>query len=139
MSPVSRNDAETIQRTLILAQRAADNAMAEAEAKARELVEESEAKAQTLVSDAEANARRIHDEEMRQHEAEIAALLARRDRLQADADALETYANDYRDRVRGRDRVRPRQARRHDRAALTTSARSTTSTARRRDYSTTSR
>ncbi len=74
--------------------------MAEAEAKARELVEASESKAQTLVSDAEANARRIHDEETRQHEAEIAALLARRDRLQADANALETYANDYRDRVR---------------------------------------
>ena len=46
VSPVNRNDAETIQRTLILAQRAADNAMAEAEEKARTLVEESEAKAQ---------------------------------------------------------------------------------------------
>ena len=100
VSPVSRNDAETIQRTLILAQRAADNAMAEAEEKARVLVEESESKAHALVSDAEANARRIHDEETRQHEAELAALLARRDRLQADAHALEVYANDYRDRVR---------------------------------------
>jgi len=99
VSPVARDDAETIQRTLILAQRAADSAMAEAEAKARDLLDESEAKAQTLVSDAEANARRIHDEETRQHEAEIAALLARRDRLQADADALERYATDYRSRV----------------------------------------
>ena len=63
------------------------------------MVEESQAKAQTLLSDAEANARRIHDEETRQHEAEIAALLARRDRLQADSDALETYAGAYRDRV----------------------------------------
>jgi DivIVA domain-containing protein len=100
VSPVSRNDAETIQRTLILAQRAADNAMAEAQEQARVLVEESESRAHTLVSDAEANARRIHDEERRQHDAEIAALLARRDRLQADADALETYASAYRDRVR---------------------------------------
>ena len=99
MSPVARDDAETIQRTLILAQRAADSAIAEAEAKARELLDESEAKAQALVSDAEANARRIHDEEMRQHDGEIAALLARRDRLQADADALERYATDYRSRV----------------------------------------
>ena len=121
VSPVSRNDAETIQRTLILAQRAADNAMAEAEEKARVLVEESESKAQTLVSDAEANARRIHDEEMRQHEAELAALLARRDRLQADA----RRTRDLRQRLprpgAGRDRVRPRQARRHDRGALTAS------------------
>lgn len=100
VSPANRNDADTIQRTLILAQRAADNAMAEAEEKARVLVEESEAKAHTLVSDAEANARRIHDDEMRQHEAELAALLARRDRLQADADALESYASKYRERVR---------------------------------------
>ena len=100
VSSVSRNDAETIQRTLILAQRAADNAMAEAEEQPRVLVEESESKAQALVSDAEANARRIHDEEMRQHEAETSAFLARRDRLEADADALEIYANDYRDRVR---------------------------------------
>jgi DivIVA domain-containing protein len=99
-SLVNRNDADTIQRTLLLAQRAADNAMAEAEENARVLVEESESKAQTLVSDAEANARRIHDEEMRLHEAEITALLARRDRLQADADALESYASDYRVRVR---------------------------------------
>jgi DivIVA domain-containing protein len=99
VSPNARDDAETIQRTLILAQRAADSAMAEAETRARELLDESEAKAQSLVSDAEANARRIHDEEMRQHEADVAALLARRDRLQADADALERYAADYRSRV----------------------------------------
>jgi len=81
VATVSRTDAETIQRTLILAQRAADNAMAEAQEKARVLVEESESKAQALVSDAEANARRIHDEEMRQYQSEVAALLARRDRL----------------------------------------------------------
>ena len=99
VSQVARDDAETIQRTLILAQRAADSAMAEAETRARELLDESEAKAQALVSDAEANARRIHAEETRQHEGEIAALLARRDRLQADADALERYATDYRSRV----------------------------------------
>ena len=64
-SLVNRNDAGHIQRTLLLAQRAADNAMAEAEEQARVMVEESEAKAHTLVSDAEANARRIHDDETR--------------------------------------------------------------------------
>src|SRR3954452_8508886 len=99
MSAVDRNDGDTIQRTLILAQRAADQAMADAEEKARALVEESEVTAYALVSEAEAKARRIHDEETRQHEAQIAALLARRDRLQADTDALETYASRYRDRV----------------------------------------
>jgi DivIVA domain-containing protein len=100
VSPAERNDSDTIQRTLLLAQRAADSALAEAQEHARTLVEESEERAQALVSDAEATARRIHDEQTRQHEAEIAALLARRDRLQADTDALETYAEEYRSRVR---------------------------------------
>jgi len=98
-SLVNRNDAETIQRTLILAQRAADNAMAEAQEQARQLLDESESKAHALVSDAEATAQRIHDDERRAHEAEVAALVARRDRLRGDADALETYASDYRVRV----------------------------------------
>ena len=97
---VSRDDAETIQRTLLLAQRAADDAVNEAQARARQIVEESEAKAQALVGDAEATARRIHDTERRRLETEIAELSVRRDRVRADADALEEYANGYRDRVR---------------------------------------
>jgi cell division initiation protein len=100
VTPADRSDADTIQRTLLLAQRAADGAMAEAQEHARALVEEADERAQVMVADAEAKVRRIHDEESRRHEGEIAALLARRDRLQADADALETYAGDYRNRVR---------------------------------------
>jgi DivIVA domain-containing protein len=97
---VSRDDAETIQRTLLLAQRAADDAVAEAQTRAHQIVEESETKAQALVGDAEATARRIHEGERRRLEGEIAELTARRDRVRADADALEEYANGYRDRVR---------------------------------------
>jgi DivIVA domain-containing protein len=97
---VSRSDAETIQRTLLLAQRAADDAVAEAEARARRIVEDSESKAQSLVGDAEATARRVRETERRRHEAEVARLVARRDRLQADADALEAYATGYRAHVR---------------------------------------
>jgi cell division initiation protein len=100
VSPADRNDAETIQRTLLLAQRAADGALAEAQERARVLVEEAQEQAQVLVGDAEAKVRRIHDEEARRHEGELAALLARRDRLEADADALEAYADGYRSRVR---------------------------------------
>ena len=55
----SRDDAEMIQRTLLLAQRAADDAVAEAQAARAQILDESEAKAQTLVSEAEATARRI--------------------------------------------------------------------------------
>ncbi len=98
--PSSRDDAEMLQRTLLLAQRAADDAVNEAQARAKQLLEESEAKAQTLVSDAEATARRIAEGERRRLEAELLDLSARREQLRADADALEEYVAGYRDRIR---------------------------------------
>jgi DivIVA domain-containing protein len=98
--PSSREDADMLQRTLLLAQRAADDAVNEAQARARQLLEESEAKAQSLVSDAEATARRIAEGERRRLEAEILDLSARREQLRADADALDAYASGYRDRIR---------------------------------------
>src|SRR6476619_5744389 len=57
--PSNRGDAEMLQRTLLLAQRAADDAVNEAQAHARKLIEESEARAQALVGEAESTARRI--------------------------------------------------------------------------------
>src|SRR3954469_25719686 len=98
--PSSRDDADMLQRTLLLAQRAADDAVNEAQARARQLLEESEAKAQSLVSDAEATARRIAEGERRRLEAEILDLSARREQLRSDADALEEYVAGYRDRIR---------------------------------------
>jgi DivIVA domain-containing protein len=98
--PSSRDDAEMLQRTLLLAQRAADDAVNEAQARARQLLEESEAKAQSLVSDAEATARRIAEGERRRLEGEILELSARREQLRADADALDNYAAGYRERLR---------------------------------------
>ena len=98
--PSSRDDAEMLQRTLLLAQRAADDAVNEAQARAKQLLEESEAKAQALVSDAEATARRIAEGERRRLEAELLDLSARREQLRADADALEGYVAGYRDRLR---------------------------------------
>jgi DivIVA domain-containing protein len=98
--PSNRDDAEMLQRTLLLAQRAADDAVNEAQARARQLLEESEAKAQSLVSDAEATARRIAEGERRRLETEIVDLSARREQLRADADALDNYASTYRERIR---------------------------------------
>jgi cell division septum initiation protein DivIVA len=98
--PSSREDAEMLQRTLLLAQRAADEAVNEAQARARQILDESEAKAQSLVSDAEATARRIAEGERRRLEAEIQDLSSRRELLRADADALDAYAAGYRDRLR---------------------------------------
>ena len=98
--PSSRDDADMLQRTLLLAQRAADEAVAEAHAQARELVDEAEAKAQSLVSEAESTARRIAEGERRRLEAEIQELSARREKLRTDADALDQYASGYRERLR---------------------------------------
>jgi cell division initiation protein len=96
----SRDDAEILQRTLLMAQRAADDAVNEAQARARQMLEESESKAQALVSDAEATARRIAEGERRRLEAELLELSSRRDQLRADADALDEYVSGYRDRIR---------------------------------------
>jgi cell division septum initiation protein DivIVA len=98
--PTSRDDAEMLQRTLLLAQRAADEEVSKAQAQARKLVEESEARAQALVGEAEATARRIAEGERRRLEDEIRDLTLRRDQLAADADALEDYVSSYRERVR---------------------------------------
>jgi cell division septum initiation protein DivIVA len=98
--PSSRDDADMLQRTLLLAQRAADDAVNEAQAHARQVIEESEARAQAMVSEAEATARRLAENERRRLEDEISDLAHRRDVLAANADALEQYVSGYRERVR---------------------------------------
>jgi DivIVA domain-containing protein len=99
-APARTPDTDVIQRTLVLAQKAADEAVAEAKAKAGQIVAESEAKAQQLVADAEANARRIADTEKARLEEDIARLSSARDSLTSDVDALEQFAEEYRSRVR---------------------------------------
>jgi cell division initiation protein len=93
-------DTDVIQRTLVLAQKAADEAVHEARATAQQMLVESEAKAQSLVSEAEASARRIADTERRRLEEEIGQLTSARDTLNADVDALERYEQEYRIRLR---------------------------------------
>ena len=83
-----------------MAQKAADEAVNEARAKAQQMLAESETKAQSLVSEAEANARRIADTERRRLEEEIGQLTSARDTLNADVDALERYEQEYRNRLR---------------------------------------
>src|SRR4029453_13126708 len=100
VTPVPVPDSDVIQRTLILAQKAADEAVAEAQAKAAQPTNESEPKAAALVSEAESTARRIAESERRRIEAEIAQLGATRDALVEDVDALERFSGEYRDRIR---------------------------------------
>jgi DivIVA domain-containing protein len=116
------DEAETISRTLLLAQRTADTTVAEAEAhaavlrarsienaasiestahaEAAELLASARAEAVRLLDEARAEARRAKDEEHLRVENEVQALLARRDFLLADVDHLEQHVGAQRERVR---------------------------------------
>ncbi|MCZ7530877.1 MAG: DivIVA domain-containing protein [Acidimicrobiia bacterium] len=89
-----------LQRTLLLAQRTADETVAEARERAEHLLDESTAKATATVRNAEAEARRVAEQERARVEAEVAKLAAQREALSIDVEALETFEKDYRDRLR---------------------------------------
>src|SRR3954452_1845337 len=96
----SRETEEMLHRTLLLAQRAADEAVAEAQFKARQILDDAESKSRTMVSEAETTARRQAETERRRLESEVLELGAKRDALVADVDALERFEQDYRVRLR---------------------------------------
>lgn len=98
--PARAPETDMIQRTLLLAQKAADEAVADAKAKAAQIVGESEARAQELVAEAGANARRIADVEKARLEEDITRLTEARDTLTGDVDALERFEQEYRERLR---------------------------------------
>jgi DivIVA domain-containing protein len=101
---------EAMKRTLMLAQRTADAAVAEANEEARSVVAaaedksrttlaEAQAKAEQMVTDAEADARRAASVEKARIEAEVAALTARRDELHGEATVLESQIRTQRERI----------------------------------------
>jgi DivIVA domain-containing protein len=96
----TRETEDMLHRTLLLAQRAADEAVAEAQVKARQILEDSETKARATLSEAESNARRQAESERRRLESEVLELGARREALLADVDGLEQFEVEYRTRLR---------------------------------------
>jgi DivIVA domain-containing protein len=116
------DEAETISRTLLLAQRTADTTIAEAEAQAASMraravddaarieasaraeaaqtVAAARVEADRLLDEARVEAHRAKDEEHLRVENEVQALLARRDFLLADVDHLEQHVGAQRERVR---------------------------------------
>jgi DivIVA domain-containing protein len=96
----TRGDADVLARALVLAQKAADDAVTDAEARAEEILHQAETRAQSLVSEAEMNARRLAEAERSRFGDELDELVTRRDQLRADADALDEFVSSYRDRVR---------------------------------------
>ena len=104
------DEAETISRTLLLAQRTADTTVAEARAEAdRVLVQardeaaarlaQAEDEATTIVDAAKEDARRAGEGERVRVEGEVQALLARRDFLESDVDHLEQFLAAQRERI----------------------------------------
>jgi DivIVA domain-containing protein len=95
----TRETEDVLHRTLLLAQRAADEAVAEATAKSRQMLDDAEMQSRRLVADAEAEARRKGETERRRLEEEIVELAGRRDSLLADVEALTRFEAEYRERM----------------------------------------
>jgi len=108
---VSVDESETISRTLLLAQRTADTAVADAKAQADQiLAKANEEAARTLDSTREmsasmldevrAEARQVGEAERAAVAGEVEALKARRDFLESDVQHLESFLVDQRARLR---------------------------------------
>jgi cell division initiation protein len=87
---------ETLRRTLVLAQRTADQAVQEARDQASRIVGAAEQKAQTMLAEAEERARRLHNEALADVRSELTKLEATRAHSQQEVDALERWADEQR-------------------------------------------
>ena len=85
---VAAEEAETISRTLLLAQRTADTTIAGAEQEANQIIES-----------AKAESREAGEAERVRVEGEVQALLARRDFLESDVEQLDQFLAAQRDRI----------------------------------------
>jgi len=107
----SADEADTISRTLLLAQRTADTAVAEARSEAARILQVAGDEAATtldstremsalLLAEAREEARSVGEAERLAIAGEVDSLMARRDFLESDVDHLETFLVDQRSRVR---------------------------------------
>lgn len=105
------DDAEVISRTLLMAQRTADSAVAEARVEAESITAQAREEASRVldgartmatktIEDSRADARRAVDDDRVKAENEVQSLLARRDFLLGDVDHLEQYLQVQRERLR---------------------------------------
>jgi DivIVA domain-containing protein len=107
----SADESETISRTLLLAQRTADNTVAEARSEAARIVRAANDEAATtldstremaakLLDEAHTEARRLRETERIAIAGEVEALKARRDFLESDVEQLELFLAEQRNRLR---------------------------------------
>jgi DivIVA domain-containing protein len=108
---LASDEAETISRTLVLAQRTADSTIADAQAEAASItaaaraesareLDQARTEAARVLDDARAAARRSKDDEQRRIETEVKELHARREALLGDIDQLERHVATERSRVK---------------------------------------
>ena len=101
-APVAGTRSETedmLHRTLLLAQRASDEAIAEAQEKAAAMIEDAETRSRRMLADAAIEARRTTESERHRLELEIRDLQVQRERLGTDVDGLEQFESEYRARL----------------------------------------
>jgi len=91
---------DAMRRTLVLAQRTADAAVAEARQQAQQIVTTAQAEGEQIVRAADDAARRIAEDAQRDLWADIARLEAAREALRADIASLDAYLAGERQRLR---------------------------------------
>lgn len=96
----SREDDESLRRTLILAQRTADLAVKEGREQAARLVEAAETDAAAMTSTAEREAQRLIEDANAQVRADVARLEEARRQLDDDVDRLVRYVDEQRARAK---------------------------------------
>ncbi len=108
---VSADEAETISRTLVLAQRTADATIADARAEAERVLNDARSESEStldstremsarLLEDARSEARKASEAERVAAENEVQSLVARREFLVGDVDQLEQFLIEQRERLR---------------------------------------
>ena len=95
----TRDNDDILQRTLLLAQRAADDAVREANETAQATISRANAEAEELLEGAREELRELHNVERARLEREILDLAARRDVLIDDVQSLEAWDDEYRQRL----------------------------------------
>jgi DivIVA domain-containing protein len=91
---------DSLQRTLLLAQKFVDQTEAEAEAQARSTLADAEARARTVLSDAEARARALTEETERHLREDVARLESVRTQLAGDVETIARHLDTERNRLR---------------------------------------
>lgn len=96
----SREDDDSLRRTLVLAQRTADLAVKEAKEQAARIVEEAESQAGASLAAAAEEGRRMAQEAETQVRADVSRLEAARRQLEQDVDRMVRYLDEQRARVK---------------------------------------